>query len=126
MHIHDNITEYDIKQLNLWLAGYRGDITTLDCYTKRASTYTPISQKHRFSTTRVAGGICLDCERQRCPTCNGCSIDVYEKVKDEAHCQRCICYHAEKQKALNETGIPLDELVKTRQGTGFNDKLLGY
>jgi hypothetical protein len=119
----DKLGEDDIQYLNLWLAGWRGNPADLDIYLKKAaSTYAVKPQKYRFSVTNLAGGICLDCEKPRCPKCNGCPIDMFEKVDDETHCQRCICYTEEEQEPLNDTGIPLEELVKKRQGTGFKNK----
>jgi hypothetical protein len=114
------LSQDDIQELNVWTAGWRGDRSDLDVYLKRASTYALIPQKYRFSVNRKAGGICLDCEKQRCATCNGCPIDVFEKVLETAHCQRCICSPCKEQGPLNNTGIPLSELVRKRQGSGFS------
>jgi hypothetical protein len=75
----------------------------------------------RFTNSREINGICLDCGRQRCPICKGCDIDMFEKVQGTAHCQRCICSPYEEQEPLNDTGIPLGELVRKRQGTGFKN-----
>jgi hypothetical protein len=117
------LSQDDIQELNVWTAGWRGDRSDLDFYLKKAaSTYTITPQKYRLSTTRVAGGVCLDCEKQRCPKCNGCPIDVFEKVLETTHCQRCICYDEKEQEHLNYTGISLDELVRRRQGNGFKNK----
>jgi hypothetical protein len=115
--------QYDIQELNVWTAGWRGNPGDYDFYLKKAaSTYAVIPQKYRFSTTRVAGCICLDCEKPRCPICNGCPVDIYEKVLDTHVCQRCICYTEKEQERLNDTGISLDELVRRRQGNGFKNK----
>jgi hypothetical protein len=115
------LSQDDIQELNVWTAGWRGDHSDLDVYLKKASTYVPIPQKYRFSITRVAGGICLGCDKKRCVICNGCPIDVFQQDLDTHHCQRCICYNEREQskEPLNETGIALGELVRKRQGSGF-------
>jgi hypothetical protein len=79
-------------------------------------------EKYRFTVTRVAGGVSLDCNKERCLKCNGCVIDISKDDLETAHCQRCICYTEEEQSEnLNDTGIPLGELVRKRQGSGFKN-----
>jgi hypothetical protein len=77
----------------------------------------------RPTLTRVVDGVCEDCEKQRCPVCNGCPVD--QKDLETAHCQRCICLPYKENEPLNETGIPLGELVRKRQGAGFSKKKNG-
>jgi hypothetical protein len=115
------LSEYDISILNLWIAGYRGNHKDLEFYVKKAaSIYVPPKSKYRWSTSRVdAEGNCLDCKQKRCPICNGCPVDVFEKVAETSHCQRCICSQSEEHKPLKDTDIPLSELVRKRQGSGF-------
>jgi len=109
------LNEYDIAKLNLWIAGYRGDRSTLDYFRKKAeSIYVPQHSKFRFSANRVMGGICMDCDKPRCEVCNGCLINSDDL--ETAHCMRCICSPYEEQGPLNDIGIPLDELVRKRQG----------
>lgn len=115
----DTLSGYDINYLNLWVAGWRGDPADLDKYMRIASSgYTHVPKKFRFTTTRVQNGICLDCNKPRCFKCNGCPIDIFKDDLETAHCQRCICLPIEESKPLNDTGIPLSELVRHRQGPG--------
>jgi hypothetical protein len=115
---NDKLSDYDVRYLNLWIAGWRGNPLDKDYYIKKAdSTYIPIPSKYRFSVTRVAGGICLDCEKERCTICNCCMIDIFGKDLENHHCMRCICDEYEgPEEPLNNTGKPLEELVRKKQG----------
>jgi hypothetical protein len=111
------LSEHDIQYLNLWTAGWRGDPADKEYYMRKAAqTYTPIPSKYRFSVTREAAGICLDCNEPRCTICNGCPIIIRYDI-DSHHCQRCICPKYEgPEEPLNNTGIPLEERVRKKQG----------
>jgi hypothetical protein len=73
-------------------------------------------EKYWFTTSSVAAGICFDCNKPRCSSCNGCFTDMFETDLESAHCQRCICSPYEEREPLNNTGVPLEELVRKRQG----------
>jgi hypothetical protein len=45
-----------------------------------------VTDDYKLYTSNVENGICLDCKKPRCEDCNGCPIDVFEKVEDVAHC----------------------------------------
>jgi hypothetical protein len=118
----DKLSQYDVSYLNVWIAGYRGNHKDWNFYTKKSkSIEVPRKSRYRFSVTNVAGGICLDCKQKRCPVCNGCPVDIFDKIQETAHCQRCICYTNEEQEPLNNTGVSLEELVRKRQGVGFKN-----
>jgi hypothetical protein len=105
--------ENQIKQVNGDTEGFKRPFQTRQC-----------KQKHRFTTTNVINGICRDCEKERCNTCNGCFTDdkdllqlIHDKDLEQHHCQHCICDDTyQPEEPLNNTGIPLEELVRHKQG----------
>ena len=124
----DQLSEYDIRDYYTWIYGWRGNRTEFGKYWKIVSQI-PLSsfmKKWKISSvTRVTNdGICLDCKKKRCMVCNGCPIDIFEELKN---CQRCICYSGKEQSTnepLNDTGIPLDELIRHRRGARKNKQEL--
>jgi hypothetical protein len=117
----DQLNGYDVMVLYAWLLGYRGNRAEFDKYWKIVSQIplpTFMKKRRLFTTTRLADGICTDCNKPRCNVCNGCPVD--QKDLETAHCQRCICSPYEEQGPLNNTGVPLSELVRKRQGAGFS------
>lgn len=116
----DQLNEHDVRKLYMWIYGYRGNPAELEKYEdKVAEIPLPLFMKKRklFSTTRVTNGVCNDCGKERCSVCNGCPTS-FEDI-DNHHCMRCICYAEEEQEPLNNIGVPLDKLVRRRQGSGF-------
>lgn len=112
----DKLVPHDVRWLYLWIYGWRGNPVDLDKYRKMVSQIPlpAFMKKWQISSiTRVTDdGICLDCNKKRCTVCNGCPIDIFEELKN---CQRCICYDEKEQltnELLNDTGIPLDELIR--------------
>lgn len=119
----DKLNPHDVRRLYLWISGWRGNPADLDKHWKKISE-TPLPmfmKKWKISSiTRVTdNGICLDCDKKRCIVCKGCPVDILEEDLEKHSCQRCICYTEKEQltnEPLNDTGIPLDELVRKRQG----------
>jgi hypothetical protein len=83
-----------IKKMNGDLEGFKRPFQTAQ-----------MPENYRFTVSRVAGGVCLDCDKKRCPKCNGCPIDIFQQDLDTHHCQRCICSPYEEQGPLNEKPV---------------------
>jgi len=113
----ENSNEYGV-----WLSPKESRETEDDCKRiKRPFQTALMPEKFRFSVSRVMGGICLDCNKKRCPVCNGCPMS--DKELETGHCQRCICLpHKRLEEPLNETGVPIDVLIRKRQGFGWENK----
>jgi hypothetical protein len=118
----DDLSQYDVEHIYYYLMNdvrlQENQIKEMNGDTegfKRQFKISKIPSKYQFSATRVAGGICIDCEKLRSTICNCCPIA--ENDLETAHCMRCICDEYEgPDEPLNNTGIPLEELVRRKQG----------